>query len=308
MGFLKITASCTKELSELIIGETRAYSDSFEKDNMGNVIVSVKAKDENSKEKVAVFCPMDMPELIVTYIEKDGRIRIAPLGKYDLGEVLGKRVTNGEIIGILTAQQADTKDFEKAFVNFGFENECQAEERGILQGTILSFAPSHTYLENQSACSLGAGKLACVNALCMAISEIKSIADKEYFFVFCAQSLLGGRGAAPTAYKINADKALCISTHEGKRLAVRISDKSFTADKDLAQSVILASGQAGIELERIVIPDETSDAVFVQSAAGATKTASISFPVEYKGGFCEVVRKKDIQNLAALILQCLNNI
>ena len=108
---------------------------SFCTDALGNLIVKT-GKDENGK-KIAVFVPMDASGLVVTYIEDDGKVKVAPLGKCDYRSAAFSRVTNGNITGILLPSGADSDSVDKSYVNFGFKDRSEAEKELGENGRVL---------------------------------------------------------------------------------------------------------------------------------------------------------------------------
>ena len=276
---------------------------SFCTDALGNLIVKT-GKDENGK-KIAVFVPMDAPGLVVTYIEDDGRVKVAPLGKCDYRSAAFSRVTNGNVTGVLLPSGADSDSVDKSYVNFGFKDRSEAEKE-LSEGDVLYFEGGVTKLKNGRFCGAGLGIKAVSAAVCKAYEKLSS--DKSVCFVFCTQSELAGRGAYPAAFGIKPDIALCIAPYNGKNFSVKVLDKTLVCDRELTEKLYSCAEKYAENTGRYVSASEMSDAAKVQSASTGVRVAAVMFPIENAGTLAEAVTTENIDALAGITAEFLNNI
>lgn len=275
-------------------------------DALGNLCLKITDAGEDA-EKLAVFVSIDAPGLIVTYINDNGSVKVAPLGNCNYKSVCFSKVTNGRITGILTPDNADADSVDKSYVNFGFKDRKEAESE-LTQGDVLFFESAVTELKNGKFCGAGLGIKATASAVCLASEKLTDIADKSVYLVFCTQSELVGRGAYPAAFGINPHKALCIAPYSGKVFAVKVLDKSIVCDRELTEKLYEITEKHCEKAEKYLSSTEMSDASKVQSAHVGVRVASVMFPVENKNSLAETVCSENIPILADIIAEFLHNI
>ena len=297
------------EVREIIQNFLSPYADEIYTDKTGNLVaVFDGGKDESGKtEDVAVFASMDVPGLIVTYIEDNGHIKVSPIGNCDYRSVCCSVVTNGKISGVLMPESESSDKVTMSYVDFGFEN---AQEAGahISLGDTLFFNTTVTALENGFISGAGLAVKACTSAVCLAAKETLCKAGKRIYFVFCCKSSLDSIGAAQTAYQINPDKALCVAPYSGKDFAVKILDGKTMCDQKLTAIAEGAITAKGYTAKRYVGEKDEGDASRVFTSGQGVKTASILMPSKYRGSLAETVQTNNISALSGIITEFLNNI
>ncbi len=205
------------------------YVNETQIDALGNLICVRKALPKKGKKplKIGFFCAVDAPGRIVTYIEENGLVRTAAIGKTDLKFAAYSKVVTADekYTGILVPENFKAeKDAvsEPLFADFGFENESEAAEH-ISVGDLLCFADEPVRLPSKTGKTVYAPALG--NKLCAAV--LAELAHKtepadafELSFAFCAQSALGARGAAPAAFSLTPDIAVCLDAANRLRAAI----------------------------------------------------------------------------------------
>lgn len=275
-------------------------------DNLGNLIVRIGDEGEN-KEKTAVFASIDAPGLVVTYIEENGKVKVSALGNCDYRSACCSTVTNGIISGILVPDNKESDSVDKSHADFGFVSRKEAEEM-MSVGDVLFYNNAVAELQNGIFAGVGLGMRAVVTAVCLASEKFIKNDDKCVYFVFCTQSLLYNRGAYPASFGVDCSKALCVSAFSGKKIGVKVLDKSLVCDKELTDIVYASAKKVTENVEKIVSSTEMSDAGKVQSANAGVRTASVMLPVKNLGSLAETVCEKDIRIMAEVITEALNNI
>lgn len=191
----------------------------YQVDPLGNLIVEKKGKQTPSK-KWMIGAHTDEVGLIVTYINENGTMKLAPVGGIDPSVVIGRAVQVGEqrIPGVIGAKpihllsKEDRKkapSFSNLYLDIGAANRKEAEQF-VQPGTYVHFRSGYTLL--------GGGKLVRSKALddrigCAILLDLLQ-KDVPYDFTaaFHVQEEIGLRGAKAAAYTINPDFALILET------------------------------------------------------------------------------------------------
>ena len=185
----------------------------------GNIIGTF-GKRESGKPHVLLDAHFDQVGLIVTYINENGTMKLAPVGGIDPSVVIGRAVQVGEqrIPGVIGAKpihllsREDRKkapSFSNLYLDIGAANREEAEQF-VQPGTYAHFRSGYTLL--------GGGKLVRSKALddrigCAILLDLLQ-KDVPYDFTaaFHVQEEIGLRGAKAAAYTINPDFALILET------------------------------------------------------------------------------------------------
>lgn len=298
-----------KEVREIIKEYLEPNADRIYTDKTGNLIAVYDGGcDKTGKtEKIAVFAPMDAAGLIVTYIESNGHIKAASLGKCDYRSACCSIVTNGKISGVLVPECESSDSVNSSYVDFGFDS-AQEAEKFISQGDTLFFKTAVTELENGYICAPGLASKACTSGVCLAAVNTVRKQGKCIYYVFCTKSSLDSRGAAQTSFQIAPDKALCVSSYSGKEFGVKIIDARTVCDRELSDELEKAIIAKGKVAKRYVSEKEDGDVSRIVSSGKGVKTASILLPSEYKGSLAEKVRTENVRLLSDIITEFLSNI
>ena len=244
-----------KAINDKIYRYIKNYVNESQIDALGNLICARKALPKKGKKplKIGFFCAVDAPGRIVTYIEENGLVRTAAIGKTDLKFAAYSKVVTADekYTGILVPENFKAeKDAvsEPLFADFGFENESEAAGH-ISVGDLLCFADEPVRLPSKTGKTVYAPALG--NKLCAAV--LAELAHKtepadafELSFAFCAQSALGARGAAPAAFSLTPDIAVCFEPYEGKTPGIRIADRFLVSDGQFVKDLTDAAAQIGI--------------------------------------------------------------
>ncbi len=247
----------------------------------------------------AFFCAVDMPGLIVTYLEKDGCARVSPLGKVNLAAASLRRLTDetGNVTAVLVPDPDKGDSVDAAYIKY----------TGTLnRGDILCFSDAPIWLGNDTVASPGVGNKACAAALCEVLASDELPQNKSVTAVFCTQSALGNRGAAPAAFGIQVDNAVCLEPYEGDTLGIKLNDKSVVCDAALSARLMDAAKDCGIPLKAVSENETVSDAARVSTAGSGVKTAVLLVPVKNRGGVSELLCVDVIRHIKQILLRFLS--
>ena len=275
-----------KALTDKIDRYIKKYTDETHTDALGNLIATRHALSKKGKKplKLAFFCAVDAPGRIVTYIEENGLVRTAPIGKTSAERAVYTEVakTDKKYTGILIPDNGKTEATEPLYADFGFAAAKEAAKHLSL-GDLLCFVPQPVALGKTQLCAPALGNKLCAAALAGLAAKTEAAA-LEISFVLCAQSVLGARGAAPAAFGIQPDIAVCLEAYEGTELGLRLSDRFSVGDHDLVRQMKNAASQVGVTLlPRIDTEAVTTDTARINGAGDGTRTVTLLYPVHALG-------------------------
>ena len=275
-----------KALTDKIDRYIKKYTDETHPDALGNLIATRHALSKKGKKplKLAFFCAVDAPGRIVTYIEENGLVRTAPIGKTSAERAVYTEVAKADkkYTGILVPESGKTEATEPLYADFGFANAKEAAKHLSL-GDLLCFVQEPVFLGKTQLCAPALGNKLCAAALAGLAAKTEAAA-LEISFVFCAQSVLGARGAAPAAFGIQPDIAVCLEAYEGTELGLRLSDRFSVGDDEPVRQMKNAASQVGVTLlPRIETEAVTTDTARINGAGDGTRTVTLLYPVHALG-------------------------
>lgn len=276
-----------KALTDKIDRYIKKYTDETHTDPLGNLIATRHALSKKGKKplKLAFFCAVDAPGRIVTYIEENGLVRTAPIGKTSAERAVYTEVAKADkkYTGILVPESGKTEAAEPLYADFGFTNVKEAGKHLSL-GDLLCFVPQPVALGKTQLCAPALGNKLCAAALAGLAAKTEAVAALETSFVFCAQSVLGARGAAPAAFGIQPDIAVCLEAYEGTALGLRLSDRFSVGDDEPVRQMKNAASQVGVTLlPRIDTEAVTTDTARINGTGAGTRTVTLLYPVHALG-------------------------
>lgn len=157
-----------KALTDKIDRYIKKYTDETHTDALGNLIATRHALSKKGKKplKLAFFCAVDAPGRIVTYVEEDGLVRTAPIGKTSAERAVYTEVakTDKKYTGILIPDNGKTEAAEPLYADFGFANAKEAAKHLSL-GDLLCFVQEPVFLGKTQLCAPALGNKLCAAAL-----------------------------------------------------------------------------------------------------------------------------------------------
>lgn len=295
-----------KEIEEIF--KSKGADAAIEVDRLGNLVVKVGS----GNEKLMLCTHMDNPGFIVTEVEKNGFVRVYPIGGSKTEKLVRSLVKfDNKILGRLDSFKANpTKnDF---FVDLGVSSSETALgqiEKGNL-GELIG-----NLLENNGRL-MGANlhnKLACY-VLIETIRKIHiSKLNKEVYFVFSVSGENGYKGARAAAFNIKPDKAIVLSSIEaedypGAKGAIELSngpvlsifDKSLVIHEEAKEIIENTAENENIKLQ-YSFNDEKNEGGIIHKEVGGIVTAMLGIPCRYMYTSEEIVDLSDINDTIKLL-------
>lgn len=299
-------------------------------DNLGNVIAFKKGRNK-PKNKVMISAHMDEVGMIVTYINADGSLKIAPVGGIDPRVVFGRRVTVGEncingVIGGRAVHNISADDRKRAVkfadmnVYIGCTTKEEAEKIVSLGDSVCFVSDFDEFGENKIK-----GKAIDDRAGCAIMLElIDSELEYDTWFTFVVQEEIGLRGSTTAAYSVAPDYAIVLESTTaadipsaaadkrvcslGKGPVVSFMDRHTIYDKELYNLAFSAANENNLPCQTKTMVAGGNDAGAIHLSRGGVRTAAISLPCRYLHSPSCVIDKNDLYNSYELTKLLLNRI
>lgn len=266
-------------------------------DKMGNLIVKVG----QGNKKIMICTHTDEKGLIVSYIEKDGKVRVEKIGDFNNESVQNSIVSfNNGVKGKLISSN------NELIIDLGMSSRDEVLSSGIREGYVAGIIGGIVDLKTKILSSSISDKVG-IYILVKIIEQVKEL-HGEINFVFSTQGQLGGRGARAAAYNIDPDYCIVvnainsnekeISIDEGPVL--KIMDKTLIGNSKIISLIESVAEKNNINVQR-TLNMGSSLGSFIHKERSGIPTVEIGVPCRYKGSSIELVSIEDISNTKKLI-------
>ncbi len=304
------------ELASLICDDLKDRVDDIRIDNLGNVIALRKGKD--SSKRVMIATHMDEIGFMVTNIEENGMLRVAPIGGINpvascYGEV---RFLDGTV-GVLVVEDgtkiADINN-TKLFVDIGADSASKAK-RKVSVGDVCAVAPYFKKLSSKRYASKAFDdRVACAISAYAALNA-KELAYDTYF-VFTTQEEVGCRGAKPSAFSVMPDYSIALDVTPapacgnpnhltvklGDGAAIKIKDSSVICSPKMVDRLTELAKDKNIKYQYEVLLAGGTDTSAMQIAGVGSCAGCISLPTRYVHTPVETIDADDLKACADLLI------
>lgn len=316
------------KVREYIINRLKGKAESITTDNLGNVIAFVKGKKPAAK-KVMISAHMDEVGFIVTHINGDGTIKIAPVGGVDEQVVFGRRIKiNGKtaVIGgkavhnISADERKKTVKFENMTADIGVSSREEAE-RLVSLGDVGTFCCDFLTLSKDKICSKAIDDRAGCAIMLRMIDEG---VEYDTYFAFVVQEEIGLRGSTCAAYTIAPDVSIVLETTTaadippsqddervcelGMGAVVSFMDRHTIYDRQLYDLAFETAKENGIPCQTKTKVAGGNDAGAIHISRSGVKTCAISVPCRYLHSASCVADVNDIESTYRLAKKLLDRI
>ena len=306
-----------RAVAETVKSLIAAHVDSMRVDALGNLIVEKYGKDESGK-RIMLSAHMDHIGFVVTDIDDNGFLRVHNVGGINANISVGRHVIfeNGAE-GALYSQPPKGEDraMKHLYIDIGAENKTDAEQV-VLPGDMAVYAPDCFELGDYRMASPAMDDRCCCALLC----ELMMYLDEPrntIAAVFSSQEEVGLRGARAAAYSVNPDIGVALDvtawgdTPEvklpaialGKGAAVKFMDNSLIASPSVRDALLQAAEDAGVPVQREVLPFGGQDGGAIQSTRAGVPTGCLSIPCRYVHSPVEVIDMRDMEGALKILLK-----
>ncbi len=301
-----------KPIAALIEKEVAPYVDETYTDALGNLIAIKYGNLPDGERKKLLYCGhMDEIGFIVTFIEQNGFIRIAPIGGINFVAAAFSFVTfaNGEK-GILVPEagvKGDALTADKLVVDIGASSKKEAERR-VKIGDTLALTQNLTKIgANRAVGRPIDDRVACA----IMIETAKSLCENcphDMYYVFSVQEEVGCRGARPAGFSIAPDIAIAFDVtgtgdaQGSKPMAVKLGGGAAVKIKD---GSVICSGEVVAKLQKLAKENKIAyqneillyggtDTSVLQGAGVGAYAGCISIPSRYIHSGTEMIDLRDV--------------
>ena len=334
MELLKELCECSgvpgreERLREIVRRELEPIADELRVDGMGNLIIKKNASAGENPKKLMLAAHMDEIGFVVSHIDKQGLLRLVPLGGHDPRNMVAQRVTVAGIekdhTGLLypgvkpphiqtEADRNKKLDVSDFVVDLYMSADDVKEEIEI--GAMVTLQRDFAEIGNGVSCKAMDNRLA-VYVMIEAVKRADSFAFETYP-VATVQEEIGLRGATASAFGVNPDVGVAlditlaadipgIPEHEqvtrlGDGAAIKIQDSSSISHPGLVSHMKTLAKERDIKYQMEILPRGGTDAGGIQRIRAGVPVITLSIPTRYVHTSIELADKDDIEATIQLL-------
>lgn len=321
------------EISKVYIEEAKKQGAKITRDGLGSVIATVG----ETGPKLMLVSHMDEIGFVVERIEKNGFLRLSPVGGHWVHTILAMKVkvitrSKKEFVGVIGSvnvhvlqpeNRTKVMNMRDTFVDVGFNSEKEVKEAGIQVGDqIVRISEAELLGDGDKFMAKAIDNRVSVAIIAKVLENLKGKKlNSQISAVASAQEEVGLRGAKTATQKIAPDIAIAIDTtssHDipkiipgdtklGSGVALTIKDGTAIANPLLADYLHNLAKKHNIPCYRYVSSGGGNDSGVTQYSQGGIPVLTISVPTRYLHTPFEVGSLKDFEAVVNLLTQfCLD--
>ncbi len=295
---------------------------SYDVDAIGNLYVEKKGVNRPDN-KVVLFAHMDEVGLMITYITEDGYLKFDEIGGIDPAVLIGRSVRlECGLVGVIALKalhlcegDEDRKipGMRELCIDIGAKDRADAEQYvelgsyAVYRSDYVEFGDSRVKmkaLDDRFGCGL-------------MMDLINSDLEYDTTFVFTVQEEVGARGAAAGAFKSEPDISVVLETTtagdicgvEGAKRAcvlgdgpvISYMDRGTVYDHELYTLAMQTAKENNIPAQTKTLVAGGNDSSTIQRTGAGSRVIAISAPTRYLHSPVDVLDKKDVENMQALL-------
>jgi endoglucanase len=319
------------QIRAIVARELRGICD-LSTDAMGNLI-AVK-KGTGSGKKLMLAAHMDEIGFIVKFVDKDGFIRLQPLGGFDPRQLNSQRVivhaADGALNGVLMygtkpkhlltdAEASAGQNLDTFFVDCGLG---EATKEKVKIGDMVTMSRHMISLGENLSCKAMDDRV-CVFIMIEALKAAKSH-DWDVYAVATVQEVMGLRGASAAGSGLLPDVVVALDitlandipgvpeqdhiTKLGGGAAIKIMDGSLICHPKVVEHFRQLAIKHDIPYQMEVLPRGGTDAGGIQRLNGGVPAFTLSTPTRYVHTVNETVAKSDVQACIDVLARYIENV
>lgn len=295
----------------LLAEQILPLADRVEIDALGNLVAYKKGRAEGAR--VMLCAHMDEIGFLVTFIEDNGMLRVAPVGGIHWASalhtvVVSEKGTNGVLCADGDVKPADYAT-DRMYIDIGASSKKEAERR-VSVGDFFVCRPDLVKLCGKRVAGRPLDdRVGC--AILLGIAEDLAIGDfdGEVVYVFSVQEEVGCRGALTAAFGLAPDYALCfdvtgtgdtpgakaMACRVGGGAAVKIKDASVICNTEVVAALCELAEKNKIPYQKEILLYGGTDTSSMQLAGGGTRAGALSIPSRYIHSGAEVCDLGDVE-------------
>ena len=293
-------------------------------DAMGSLIAYKKGTGAQ-RRKIMLVAHMDEIGFVVTSIEKNGMLRLAPIGgiHYDASAFSEVVFENGQR-GVLVPEagvKPNDWTYDKMLVDIGAKDARDAEKR-VAVGDFFSVTPNIIKLSARRVAGRPMDdRIGCAIMIEIAERLQEEPCEDDVYFVFSVQEEVGVRGAGAAAeqicpdYCINFDVtgtgdmvgAKPMACELGGGAAIKVKDSSVLCHKGVVDRLVKLAREKGYKYQYEILVAGGTDTSAVQKSGTGVKVGAISIPTRYIHSGVEMIDLGDTRLCVEITLLYLHS-
>ncbi len=307
-----------RDMAETIAQMIAPYVDESYVDAMGNLIALRRGVGGGNAKKLLLCAHMDEIGFMVTHIEKEGYLRVAPIGGIDWHAAAYSHViTRGGVHGVLVPEEGvkpENYKGDKFYIDIGATSHKEAQKK-VSVGEHVAVAPTMTRLMGRRIAGRPLDdKLGC--AILLDIAKNLTAVRGDVYFVFSVQEEVGCRGAGPAAFGIEPDYALVfdvtltgdvpgaspMAVKLGDGAAIKIKDRSVICHSEVVETLSALAKERKIAHQFEILTAGGTDTSSIQVSRGGARAGALSVPTRYVHTGMETADLRDAEACRDLAL------
>ncbi|MBQ9161669.1 MAG: M20/M25/M40 family metallo-hydrolase [Clostridia bacterium] len=310
-----------KAVSDKLLKLIAPHVDNVRSDAMGSLIAFKKGTGKDGERKSRMLCAhMDEIGFLVTFIDDNGYLRIAPIGginfvaaTYSLVEFANG--TKGILVPESGTAPADLRA-EKFYIDIGAKDKKEAEKKVKIGDYCAVEGRVERLAGKRIAGRPLDDRIGCAMLIKIAEALKEAPCEDDVYFVFSVQEEVGIRGARTAAYGIDPDSALCfditgtgdaigskpMACSVGGGAAIKIKDASVICDVEITEQLISLAKEKGIKYQCEILLHGGTDTASIQASRAGVRAGAISVPTRYIHSGFEMLDLNDVQAGISLTL------
>jgi putative aminopeptidase FrvX len=305
-GLMQVSGS-EGDAGEFIKTKAKPFADEIFTDALGSLIVHKKG---NGK-RLALVASMDGAGLMVTHINDNGTLSIAPVGDPDLGGLVYSQVVfqNG-LKGVAVPKkptELSALKLSSLVIDIGAKDRADAEKE-IRIGDRASF-----YSVFSKACGRCIGPYLGSAAACSVLLDILQSCENpknNLYFIFAVQGALGNRGAKAALSHVNPDIVISVSPVSGKEengsvkpgsgAIIKLKDKDVIYSPSVIERLAACAASANIRYSMAAGEDSA-----VLPGSGHSLLGAVAFALNYHKTANEMIDPNDASDATNLLMRAI---
>lgn len=315
-----------KAVSDKILKLIAPLTDSVRSDAMGSLIAFKKGTGKDGERRRRMLCAhMDEIGFLVTFIDDNGYLRIAPIGGINFVAYAYSLVefANG-VKGILVPESgtapADLRA-EKFYIDIGAKDKKEAEKKVKIGDYCAVEGRVERLVGKRVAGRPFDDRIGCAMLIKIAEALQNDPCEDDVYFVFAVQEEVGLRGSKTAAYGVDPDSALNfdvtltgdslgskpMACSVGGGAAIKVKDSSLICDAELTEKLISLAKEKGIKSQCEILLAGGTDTASVQVSRAGVRVGAISVPTRYIHTGLEMMDLNDVTAGVELAVAWLHN-
>ena len=285
-------------IRELLMKKISPLADEVYTDALGNLIAVKKGRGA-SHPSVMLCAHMDEIGFLATFIEDDGRVRVANVGGIGwsaaaFGKVVSEKGLKGVIVpeGKVKPNEYGSSNF---YIDIGASSKKEAERR-VSVGDFFVLTPTLERLLGKRICGRPIDdRIGCAILLGIAEELLGEKTEGDIYYVFSVQEEVGCRGSKTAAFAIAPDYSLCfdvtakgdtpgadaMACRIGDGAAIKIKDSSVICHSEIVKKLVTLAEDNKIKYQREILTRGGTDTSSMQLSGRGSMAGALSVPTRY---------------------------